>query len=90
VLGFEPGQNELDFATMIRNLPGGIRELEVKGPSFGPRVFQARTTSSKVLLEGWNGRADFELWEGFHCTLRRPNDSREKFTKTEAIAIDIK
>jgi len=90
VLGFQPGQNDLDFATMVRNLPGGIRELEVKGPSFGPRIVQARTTSSKVLLEGWNGRADFELWEGFHCTLRRPNDSREKFTKTEAIAIDIK
>lgn len=87
--GFEPGLNKRHYDGMIRSLPDGIRDVEVEGPSFGIRKFHARTTSGKVLLSGGSHRNDFELWEGFHCQLVRPGDTRTRFTKTEAIMIEI-
>lgn len=88
-LGFEPGYNTRHYDELMRRPPNGIRDLVVQGPSFGPRKFHARTTSSKVLLDGGAGRADIEAWESFYASLRRPADSRTKFTKTEAIEIEI-
>lgn len=88
--GFEPGYNTRTFDQLIRVMPSGIRDVVVTGPSFGPREFHARTTSSKILLNGWAGRRDTEPWEGFAAALNRPGDTREKFTKTEAISIEIK
>jgi hypothetical protein len=88
-LGFEPGYNTRNYTELMRRPPNGIRDLVVQGPSFGPRKFHARTTSSKVLLDGGAGRADIEAWESFYAVLRRPADSRTKFTKTEAIEIEI-
>ena len=88
-LGFEPGYNVRHFTDLIRNMPAGIRDLVVEGPSFGPRKFHARTTSSRLLLYGGSHRADIEMWEGYHARLIRPADRRTRFTKTEAIAIDI-
>lgn len=88
--GFEMGYNTRKYDELIRRLPQGIRDMEVKGPSFGPRVFSARTTSSKILLNGGAHRADIEPWEGFYAQLNRSGDSRQKFTKTEAIEIEIK
>ena len=32
---------------------------------------------------------DYESWEGFRATLVRPADRRTRFTKTEAISIEI-
>jgi len=87
--GFEPGYNTRHFDTLIRRMPYGIRDMVVKGPSFGPRVFHARTTSGKVLLHGGSHRPDFEPWEGFHARLSRIEEERESFTKTEAIEIEI-
>lgn len=87
--GFEMGYNTRHFNELIRRLPNGIRDLVVQGPSFGPRKFHARTTSSKILLSGGSGRADIEPWESFWASLVRPRDSRERFTKTEAIEIEI-
>ncbi len=87
--GFEPGYNTRKFDEMIRRLPGGIRDLVVQGPSFGPRKIHARTTSGKVFLSGGDRRNDFEGWEGFYTTLSRPGDTRTKFTKTEAIELEI-
>lgn len=87
--GFEMGYNTRHYNELIRRLPRGIRDLVVQGPSFGPRKFHARTTSSKILLTGGSGRADIEPWEGYWASLVRPRDSREKFTKTEAIEIEI-
>ncbi len=85
--GFEPGYNTRHFHELIRVMPGGIRDVVVQGPSFGPRKFHARTTSSKILLNGGAGRRDIEPWEGFWFSLVRPGDTREKFTKTEAISV---
>lgn len=87
--GFQMGYNTKKYNELIRRLPNGIRDLVVQGPSFGPRKFHARTTSSKILLTGGSGRADIEPWESFWASLVRPADSREKFTKTEAIEIEI-
>ncbi len=88
-LGFEPGYNTRNFDVLITSMPGGVRDLKVSGPSFGPRIFHARTTSSKLLLGTGAWRGDTEPWEGFHAHLVRPGDTRTKFTKTEAIAIQI-
>lgn len=88
-IGFEPGYNKRTFSELVRRLPNGIRDVVVEGPSFGPRKFHARTTSSRILLTGRSHRADIELWEAFSCTLQRPGDRRTRFTKTEAIAIQI-
>ena len=49
-----------------------------------------RTTASKILLEGGQPRPDIEPWESFHARLVRRGDTRERFTKTEAIEIEIK
>jgi len=87
--GFQMGYNTKKYNELIRRLPNGIRDLVVQGPSFGPRKFHARTTSAKILLNGGSGRADIEPWESFWAALVRPGDSREKFTKTEAIEIEI-
>lgn len=87
--GFQMGYNTKKYNELIRRLPNGIRDLVVQGPSFGPRKFHARTTSSKILLSGGSGRADIEPWESYWASLVRPRDSREKFTKTEAIEIEI-
>lgn len=87
--GFEPGYNTRKFDQLIRQLPGGIRDLVVQGPSFGPRKFHARTTSSKILLNGGAHRADIEPWESFHARLVRSKAERTRFTKTEAIQIEI-
>jgi len=87
--GFQMGYNTKKYNELIRRLPNGIRDLVVQGPSFGPRKFHARTTSSKILLSGGSGRADIEPWESYWASLVRPGDSREKFTKTEAIEIEI-
>jgi hypothetical protein len=87
--GFQMGYNTKKYNELIRRLPNGIRDLVVQGPSFGPRKFRARTTSSKILLSGGSGRADIEPWESYWASLVRPGGSREKFTKTEAIEIEI-
>lgn len=87
--GFEMGYNTRKYNELIRRLPNGIRDLVVQGPSFGPRKFRARTTSSKILLTGGSGRPDIEPWESFWASLVRSRDTREKFTKTEAIEIEI-
>lgn len=87
-LGFKKGENVCPFNIIYRDLPSGVREVTVSGPSFGPRKLQARTTSNDLLLSTGN-RADMELWEGFACRLVRPNDRREGFRKTEAIAFSI-
>ena len=87
--GFQMGYNPKKYNELIRRLPNGIRDLVVQGPSFGTRKFHARTTSSKILLAGGSGRADIEPWESYWAALVRPADSREKFTKTEAIEIEI-
>jgi len=87
--GFEPGHNIRHFDELIRDLPNGIRDLVVEGPSFGEREFHARTTSSKILMRGGSHRHDFEMWEGFHCRLVRSRETRTRFTKTEAIMIEI-
>ncbi|MDF1810789.1 MAG: tetratricopeptide repeat protein [Verrucomicrobiales bacterium] len=88
VHGFEPGYNTRHFDELITRFPGGMRSLEIQGPSFGDRVFQARTTSSKIYLGSWT-RGDTEPWEGFSATLSRAGDVRTRFTKTEAIAFSI-
>ncbi len=87
--GFEPGYNTKRYDELIRVLPRGIRDMKVEGPSFGPRKIHARTSSSKVLLTGWAGRRDIEPWEGFAASLGRSADTREKFTKTEAITLEV-
>ena len=87
--GFEPGINVKRFDELIRVLPSGIRDLRVEGASFGPRKLVARTSSNKILLTGWAGRADIEPWEGFAASIVRSGDTREKFTKTEAIQFVI-
>jgi len=87
--GFQMGYNTKKYNEMIRRLPNGIRDIVVQGPSFGPRKFHARTTSSKILLSGGSGRPDIEPWESYWASLARPRDSRDKFTKTEAIEIEI-
>ena len=89
-LGFEPGYNTRNFDTLIRHFPSGIRDMKIQGPSFGPRLIHFRTTSNKVLLSGGAGRADIEPWESFWGAIRRPNDRREGFRKSEAIQITIK
>lgn len=89
ISGFDMGYNTRKYNELIRALPNGIRDLVVQGPSFGPRKFHARTTSSKILLNGGAGRADIEPWESFWAALVRSNETREKFTKTEAIEIQI-
>lgn len=89
ISGFDMGYNTRKYNELIRQLPTGIRDLVVQGPSFGPRKFHARTTSSKVLLNGGSGRHDIEPWESFWASLHRSGDTREKFTKTEAIEIQI-
>lgn len=87
--GFEPGYNTRKFDELIRHFPHGIRDMEIKGPSFGPRVIHFRTTSNNVLLHGGADRADTEPWEAFHARLARPKDRREGFRKSEALLIDI-
>ncbi len=87
--GFEPGYNTNKYDELIRQLPNGIRDLVVQGPSFGERKFHARTTSSKILLSGGAGRSDIEPWESFHARLVRSREERTRFTKTEAIEIEI-
>jgi hypothetical protein len=87
--GFQMGYNTKKYNELIRRLPNGIRDMVVQGPSFGARKFHARTTSSKILLTGGAGRADIEPWESYWAALVRPKASREKFTKTEAIEIEI-
>lgn len=87
--GFQMGYNTKKYNELIRRLPNGIRDIVVQGPSFGPRKFHARTTSSKVLLTGGAGRADIEPWESFWASLARSRDTRQKFTKTEAIEVEI-
>lgn len=87
--GFEPGLNVRHYDTMIRALPDGIRDVVVQGPSFGIRKFHARTTSNKILLSGGSHRGDFEMWEGFFCHLVRSSATRTRFTRTEAIMIEI-
>jgi hypothetical protein len=87
--GFQMGYNTKKYNEMIRRLPNGIRDLVVQGPSFGVRKFHARTTSSKILLTGGSDRPDIEPWEGYWASLARSKDTREKFTKTEAIEIEI-
>lgn len=89
VSGFDMGYNTRKYNELIRRLPGGIRDLVVQGPSFGPRKFHARTTSSKIFLSGGSGRADIEPWEGYWASLYRGREERTKFTKTEAIEIQI-
>jgi len=89
ISGFDMGYNTRKYNELIRRLPGGIRDLVVQGPSFGPRKFHARTTSSKIFLSGGSGRADIEPWEGYWASLVRSRDERTKFTKTEAIEIQI-
>ncbi len=88
-IGFKSGQNQRPFNELVRQLPSGVRDVKVWGPSFGPRIFHARTTSNKVHLHGRLHRADAELWEGFQCRLVRPQDTRTRKTKTESIAIMI-
>lgn len=87
--GFEPGYNTRHFDELIRHYPDGIRDMVVKGPAFGPRVFHARTVTNNVLLNAGAWRADTEPWEAFHANLRRPEDRRTGFRKSEAIAIEI-
>ena len=87
-LGFKRGENRLPYNILYRDLPSAVREVTVSGPSFGPRKLEARTTSNSLLLDTGN-RADMELWEGFLCRLVRPDDRREGFRKTEAIAFSI-
>lgn len=89
ISGFDMGYNTRKYNELIRELPNGIRDLVVQGPSFGPRKFHARTTSSKILLTGGSSRADIEPWESFWAALVRSRATREKFTKTEAIEIQI-
>lgn len=89
-LGFEPGYNTRKFDELIRRLPSGIRDMDVTGPSWGGRSMSFRTTASKILLEGGQPRHDIEPWESFHARLVRRGDTRERFTKTEAIEIEIK
>ena len=88
--GFEPGYNTRNYDELITRFPRGIRDYKISGPSFGDRVFEARTTSSKILLHGHAWRGDSEPWEGFAAVLRRSGETREKFTKTEQIEISIK
>ncbi|MEM7697782.1 MAG: hypothetical protein AAF236_05195 [Verrucomicrobiota bacterium] len=88
-LGFEPGYNTRMYHELIRRIPNGIRDVKIEGPSFGPRVVHLRTTASKILLNGWSHRPDIEPWEGFSAALNRPLDRRERFTKTEGVAIMI-
>lgn len=87
--GFESGYNTRTFDTLITHYPHGIRDMKIQGASFGPRIFHARTTSSKILLHAGAGRSDSEPWEGFHARLTRSNDRRTRFSKTEAIALMI-
>lgn len=87
--GFEPGYNTIPYNVLVRRYPSGIRDLVAEGPSFAGRKFHARTTSNKVLLSGGAGRADTEPWEGFYATLHRNHENRDRFTKTEAIEIEI-
>lgn len=89
VSGFDMGYNTRKYNELIRQMPGGIRDVVVQGPSFGPRKFHARTTSSKIFLSGGAGRADIEPWESYWFALNRSRDERTKFTKTEAIEIQI-
>ncbi|MEM9016090.1 MAG: hypothetical protein AAGC68_03690 [Verrucomicrobiota bacterium] len=88
-LGFEPGYNTRKYDELIRRLPGGIRDLVVSGPSLGDRKIHARTTSSKILLNGGSHRPDIEPWEAFHARLVRNREERTRFTKTEAIQIEV-
>ncbi len=88
-LGFEPGYNTRKFDELITSFPSAIRDMKISGKSFGTRVVNARTTSSKILLHGGAWRGDTEPWEAFHARLRRIEDKRTRFTKTEAIEIFI-
>ena len=87
--GFEPGYNTRHFDDLIRHYPSGIRDMLVKGPAFGERVFHARTVTNNVLLGASAWRADTEPWESFSAYLRRPEDRRTGFRKSEAISIEI-
>ena len=87
--GFEPGYNTIPYNVLVRRYPAGIRDLVAEGPSFAGRKFHARTTSNKVLLSGGAGRADTEPWESFYASLYRNHENRDRFTKTEAIEIEI-
>jgi hypothetical protein len=87
--GFDMGYNTRKYNELIRAMPGGIRDVVVQGPSFGPRKFHARTTSGKIFLSGGAGRADIEPWESYWFSLNRGREDRTKFTKTEAIEIQI-
>lgn len=87
--GFEMGYNTRHYDELIRVFPPGIRDIKVEGPSFGPRKIHARTTSGKVYLGAHAGRADTEPWEGFGAHMSRREDVRERFTKTEAIELEI-
>ena len=89
ISGFDMGYNTRKYNELIRQLPQGIRDVVVQGPSFGPRKFHARTTSSKIFLSGGAGRADIEPWESYWFALNRSRAERERFTKTEAIEIQI-
>ncbi len=89
ISGFDMGYNTRKYNELIRVFPAGIRDIVVQGPSFGPRKFHARTTSSKIFLTGGAGRRDIEPWESFWASLRRSNNDRERFTKTEAIEVQI-
>ncbi|HRQ88617.1 MAG TPA: hypothetical protein PLA50_07455 [Bacteroidia bacterium] len=89
ISGFDMGYNTRKYNELIRQLPRGIRDVVVQGPSFGARKFHARTTSSKIFLSGGSGRADIEPWEGYWMSLVRSRAERTKFTKTEAIEIQI-
>ena len=89
--GFEPGYNIRKFDTLITRYPYGVRSIKVSGPSFGPRVIKGRTTSSKLLLGTWGRHwgGDSEPWEGMAFHIHRAKDKRHRFTKTEAVAIEI-
>jgi hypothetical protein len=87
--GFDMGYNTRKYNELIRAMPGGIRDVVVQGPSFGTRKFHARTTSGKIFLSGGAGRADIEPWESYWFSLNRGREDRTKFTKTEAIEIQI-
>lgn len=89
ISGFDMGYNTRKYDELIRQMPTGIRDVVVQGPSFGPRKFHARTTSSKIFLNGGAGRADIEPWESYWFSLNRGREERTKFTKTEAIEIQI-
>jgi len=87
-LGFKRGDNPLPYNVMYRTLPDAVREVNISGPSFGPRKLQARTINNNLLLNTYT-RADMELWEGFLARLVRPGDRRERLSRAEAIAFSV-